>query len=35
MFLEPLGIAESADQVVLCDLADAGFKFFDSGFVTA
>jgi hypothetical protein len=34
-FLEPLRIAESSDQIVLCDLADAGFKFFDSWFVTA
>jgi len=34
-FLESLGIAESADQVVLCDLADTGFEFFDSWFMTA
>ena len=29
--LEPLRVAESADQVVLRDLADAGFEFFHSG----
>ena len=26
-FLEPLGVTESADQVVLGDLADTGFEF--------
>ena len=30
-FLEPLGVAESADQVVLGDLADTGFEFIHSG----
>jgi hypothetical protein len=29
--LEPLGVTESADQVVLVDLADAGFEFIHSG----
>jgi hypothetical protein len=29
--LEPLGVTESADQVVLGDLADTGFEFIHSG----
>ena len=30
-FLEPLGVTESADHVVLGDLSDTGFEFFYSG----
>jgi hypothetical protein len=30
-----LGITESPDHIVLCDLADAGFEFFDSWIETA
>lgn len=30
-FLEPLRIAESADQIVLRNLADTGFEFIHSG----
>ena len=29
-FLEPLGVTESADQVVLGDLADTGFELIHS-----
>ena len=30
-FLEPLGVTELADHVVLCNLADTGFEFIQSG----
>lgn len=30
-FLEPLGVAESTDHVILRDLADTGFEFIHSG----
>ena len=32
--LEPLGVTESADHVVLCDLSDTGFEFVHSGVTT-
>ena len=33
-FLEPLGVAESTDHVILRDLADTGFEFIHSGMAT-
>jgi hypothetical protein len=33
-FLEPLGVTESADHVVLRDLPDTGFEFVHSGVTT-